>query len=132
MISAAHDLVDTPAEEIIAMAVREVRKVLPAARAAELVHARVIKEKRATFSARPGVDALRPAAAPAAPHGIGNLFLAGDWTATGWPATMEGAARSGYLAAGAVLKETSADSGAAPLVPDLPPDSLYHLLSGRL
>ena len=56
---------------------------------------RVVTEHAATFSAVPGVDRWRPAQASPIP----NLFLAGDWTATGWPATMEGAVRSGYLAA---------------------------------
>ena len=56
-------------------------------------------EHSATFSAVPGVDRWRPAQASP----IANLFLAGDWTATGWPATMEGAVRSGYLAAEALL-----------------------------
>jgi zeta-carotene desaturase len=53
---------------------------------------------RATFSAAPGTEQLRPGARTAAP----NLFLAGDWTRSGWPATMEGAVRSGYLAAEAI------------------------------
>jgi len=64
------------------------------------VKAHVVKEARATFSARAGLDALRPPARTAIP----NLFLAGDWTRTGWPATMEGAVRSGYLAAEAVAE----------------------------
>ena len=61
---------------------------------------RVITEHAATFSAVPGVDRWRPAQASP----IGNLFVAGDWTATGWPATMEGAVRSGYLAGEALLQ----------------------------
>jgi len=60
----------------------------------------VIKEARATFSAVPGLEERRPAASTAIP----NIFLAGDWTRTGWPATMEGAVRSGYLAAEAVAE----------------------------
>jgi len=62
------------------------------------VKAHVVKEVRATFSATPGVEQLRPATRTALP----NLFLAGDWTRSGWPATMEGAVRSGYLAAEAI------------------------------
>jgi zeta-carotene desaturase len=58
----------------------------------------VIKEVRATFSARPGMEALRPGPETNAR----NVFLAGDWTRSGWPATMEGAVRSGYRAAEAV------------------------------
>jgi uncharacterized protein with NAD-binding domain and iron-sulfur cluster len=64
----------------------------------------VIKEVHATFSPEPGVDRWRPAQ----DAGLRNLFLAGDWTRTGWPATMEGAVRSGYLAAEAVLASFSA------------------------
>jgi uncharacterized protein with NAD-binding domain and iron-sulfur cluster len=59
----------------------------------------VVTEHAATFSAVPGVDRWRPG--PASP--IENLLVAGDWTDTGWPATMEGAVRSGYLAAEAIL-----------------------------
>src|SRR5690606_27239137 len=83
VISAAHDLVDEPAEAIIDMAVREVRRSLPGNGGADakLLHARVIKEKRATFSAGPGIDAMRPEARGAIP----NLYLAGDWCRTGWP-----------------------------------------------
>jgi uncharacterized protein with NAD-binding domain and iron-sulfur cluster len=64
-----------------------------------LLRSRVVTEHAATFSAVPGVDRWRPAQATPIP----NLFLAGDWTATGWPATMEGAVRSGYRAAEALL-----------------------------
>ena len=60
----------------------------------------MVTEHTATFSAVPGVDRWRPPQASPVP----NLVLAGDWTATGWPATMEGAVRSGYLAAEAVLE----------------------------
>jgi uncharacterized protein with NAD-binding domain and iron-sulfur cluster len=57
-----------------------------------------VKEQRATFSAAPETEALRPGSKTSIP----NVFLAGDWTRTGWPATMEGAVRSGYLAAEAI------------------------------
>jgi len=101
VISAAHDLVNVPSDAIMAMVDQEVRKAVPAARDRELLRARVVKERRATFSAVPGVEDLRPPAIGAIP----NLYLAGDWTRSGWPATMEGAVRSGYLAANAVLKD---------------------------
>jgi squalene-associated FAD-dependent desaturase len=119
VISAAHDWVDQPADAVIAMAVAEVRKVLPKARDAELVHARVVKEKRATFSAAPGSDAWRPTTTGP----IANLILAGDWTRTGWPATMEGAVRSGYAAADAVAQTQTC------LIPDMPPSRLYRMLA---
>jgi uncharacterized protein with NAD-binding domain and iron-sulfur cluster len=64
----------------------------------------IVKEKRATFSPRPGTDAIRPAQATDVP----GLVLAGDYMQTGWPATMEGAVRSGYLAAEAVLTRDGA------------------------
>lgn len=125
VISAAHDLVDRPADDIAAMAVAEVRKAIPGAVDARLVHARVIKEKRATFSARPGVDRFRPATT----GDIRNLLLAGDWTDTGWPATMESAARSGYRAAEAALDLFAIPH--APLQPpDLAPGPLYRFMAG--
>ena len=64
-----------------------------------LLRSRVVTEHAATFSAVPGVDRIRPPQASP----VENLFVAGDWTRTGWPATMEGAVRSGYLAAEGVL-----------------------------
>jgi len=77
-----------------------------------LVKAHVVKEQRATFS-RPREPKPSPTLNPAS-----NVFLAGDWTRTGWPATMEGAVRSGYLATEAVAR--SAGSPARFLLPDLP------------
>ena len=99
VISASYALVARPRQEIIDLCLRELTEVLPEARKASLVRAMVIKEMAATFSPAPGSDRWRPAQRSPLP----NLFLAGDWTATGWPATMEGAVRSGYLAAEAVL-----------------------------
>ena len=69
---------------------------------AKLVKATVIKEIHATYSIKPGLDQYRPDAKTGWPR----LFLSGDWTATGWPATMEGAVRSGYLAAEAITEST--------------------------
>ncbi len=87
-----------PRGEIVDLAVRELADFFPKVREAQLVKAQVIKEVRATFSARPGLEKLRPPAVTS----FTNFFLAGDWTRSGWPATMEGAVRSGYLAAEAV------------------------------
>ena len=100
VISASYDLLQKPRQEIIDLCLQEVRQALPAAREAKLVKATVIKEAAATFSPQPGVDRWRPTQETK----IRGMFLAGDWTATGWPATMEGAVRSGYLAAEAVLR----------------------------
>jgi uncharacterized protein with NAD-binding domain and iron-sulfur cluster len=75
--------------------------LFPGVRAATELRSKVVTEHTATFSAVPGVDRWRPPQQTPVP----NLVLAGDWTATGWPATMEGAVRSGYLAAEVVLAE---------------------------
>ena len=99
VISASYDLVPRSRQEIIDLCHRELLEVLPAARAAQVVKATVIKEVHATFSPEPGVDRWRPAQ----DIGVKNFYLAGDWTRTGWPATMEGAVRSGYLAAEAAM-----------------------------
>lgn len=125
VISAAHRWVDRSAEEIHDMVLAELRHIMPGARDAELVHARVIKEKRATLSITPGVDALRPTTTGA----IENLYLAGDWVQTHWPATMEGATRSGYAAAGAVLEKLGMVTGGEP-VAEMQPSLLYRLMSG--
>jgi len=69
-------------------------------REAKLVNAQVVKEARATYSALPGLGKHRPGNRTK----IENFVLAGDWTRSGWPATMEGAARSGYLAAEAAAE----------------------------
>ncbi len=98
VVSAAKSLVNTSKNDIVDLAVRELREFFPQAREAKLLKSTVIKEIHATFSPSPGVDQYRPKQATASPR----VFLAGDWTATGWPATMEGAVRSGYLAAEAV------------------------------
>jgi len=101
----------------------DLRWALPGAAIEDPVEVRAVKEKRATFAAGPGVDRIRPAARPPATGGIRNLHLAGDWCRTGWPATMEGAVRSGYAAAAAVLGRTGDD-----LVGDLPTARLPALL----
>ena len=121
VISASYDLLQKPRQEIIDLCLTEVRQALPAAREAVLTKATVIKEAAATFSPQPGVDRWRPMQETS----IRGMFLAGDWTATGWPATMEGAVRSGYLAAEAVLRR--AGTPRTFLQPDLPPDGLVKM-----
>jgi len=79
----------------------ELRRLLPGVSTAQLLRSKVVTEHAATFSAVPGVDDLRPSQRTPIP----GLFLAGDWTATGWPATMEGAVRSGTFAAEEVSAE---------------------------
>jgi uncharacterized protein with NAD-binding domain and iron-sulfur cluster len=102
VISASYDLLQKPRQGIIDLCLKEVQQALPAARDAKLLKATVIKEAAATFSPQPGVDRWRPTQETQ----IHGMFLAGDWTATGWPATMEGAVRSGYLAAESVLRRS--------------------------
>lgn len=94
VISASDELKGRDREEVVHQVVDELAAIWPAARDAQLVHWRMITEPAAVFSVRPGLDRLRPPQATPIP----NLLLAGDWTSTGWPATMEGAVRSGYLA----------------------------------
>ncbi|RYJ21088.1 phytoene desaturase [Streptomyces sp. L-9-10] len=99
--SAAQDEIDTPVSELRARYLPELERLLPATRGAEVRDFFVTRERTATFAPAPGVGRLRPTAHTRAPR----LFLAGAWTATGWPATMEGAVRSGFSAAGAALSE---------------------------
>ena len=102
VVSASRSMVDMKREDVIALAVRELAEFFPRVSQAKIEKAHVVKEVRATFSAKPGLEEKRPSSATP----IRNLFLAGDWTRSGWPATMEGAVRSGYLAAEAVTDAT--------------------------
>jgi zeta-carotene desaturase len=95
VISGAQKYIDLNKKELVTIALEDLQRVLPQARDAQVIHSLVIKEKRATFSPSPGLDALRPTARTE----FENLFLAGDWTATGYPATIEGAVMSGKTAA---------------------------------
>jgi squalene-associated FAD-dependent desaturase len=133
VISAARDWVGRPKDESLAQFERQVRSLFPAAREAKLERGVVVVEKRATFSPLPGVDRIRPdQAPPASGGGLANVFLAGDYTQTGWPATMEGAVRSGYLAADALLRRSGVAGDGRPslLVPDLPVQWPSRLLRG--
>ena len=108
--------------EIVELAVKEAQEFFPGAGDAKLLKSTVIKEVNATYSPRPGIDQQRPKPETAWPR----VFLAGDWTATGWPATMEGAVRSGYLAAEALARFAGARNSRF-LVADLPPSGLMKL-----
>jgi hydroxysqualene dehydroxylase len=96
-ISGADRFMDKEAQEIVALAVENLKSVCPRVAASTIIHSVVIKEKRATFAQRPEGEALRPSHTTS----YNNLFLAGDWTNTGYPATIEGAVMSGRTAAGA-------------------------------
>jgi squalene-associated FAD-dependent desaturase len=99
VVSAARDLKGLGRDEIQRRIVEELVRLFPTGARARLLRAKVVTEHTATFSAVPGVDRWRPVQGSP----VANLAVAGDWTATGWPATMEGAVRSGYLAAEALL-----------------------------
>ncbi len=117
-ISASHAQLRMRPEDILAAALAEFEGFFPEARKATLRKHLVTKEAKATFSVLPGMDRFRPAQRTDVPR----LVLAGDWTRTGWPSTMEGAARSGYLAAEAV-------TGTRVLPKDLPAAGLMAWLA---
>lgn len=120
VISASWPEIEMSREEILAAALREVELLFPRVREAKLVKSAVLKEARATFSVTPGLDQYRPAQRT----GLPGLYLAGDWTATEWPSTMEGAIRSGRLAAGEIAGERNRF-----LSPELPATGLMRWLS---
>ncbi len=105
VVSAARSFQGVRQEEIQRRILEELARLFPVAASARVVRVRVVTERAATFSVVPGVDRWRPPQTSP----IANLFVAGDWTATGWPATMEGAVRSGYLAAEAILARRGQD-----------------------
>jgi len=99
VVSSSKTLVEKSKQEILDLALTELKEFFPAIGEAKVLKSTVIKEIKATYSALPMSDEYRPQSVTAWPR----FFLAGDWTATGWPATMEGAVRSGYKAADAIL-----------------------------
>jgi len=127
VVSSSKTLIEKSRAEIVELALAEVREFFPAAREANLIKSTVIKEVNATYSPRPGIDQHRPGSVTGWPR----IFLAGDWTATGWPATMEGAVRSGYLAAEAVARaagvRSSDDRPLRFVSPDLAATGLMRL-----
>ena len=123
VISASRGLCGGDRQLLLETVVGELKEIFPAARQARLLRSRIVTDPTAVLSVRPGVDRVRPPAESAVP----NLFLAGDWTATGWPSTMEGAVRSGRLAAMAAAR--SVGRTAAPLTADLAKNRLIRLLA---
>lgn len=99
VVSASRTLKDMPRAEVIELALKELKEFFPSVANAQLERAHVVKEVRATFSATANIEKQRPGSITP----VRNLLLAGDWTRSAWPATMEGAVRSGYLAAEGVL-----------------------------
>ncbi len=124
VISASRELAGQSREAILDQVLGELSAVWPAVASARLLHSRQVTEHRSVFSPVPGVDALRPRQQSP----LANLQLAGDWTQTGWPATMEGAVRSGYLAAANVLGRHGRTD--AVVQPDLPVARLSRWLMG--
>jgi squalene-associated FAD-dependent desaturase len=122
LVSASRSFAALTREQAIEKAMSELREFFPQAAQAKLEKAAVVKEVRATFGVPPGIDAARPGAVSPWP----NCFLAGDWTATGWPSTMESAARSGHLAAEAVCR--SLGTGRKFLEADLKPRGLMRFV----
>ena len=121
VISASWPEIEMGREEILKPAIEEARLFFPRMRDARLVKTGVLKEARATFSVAPGMDRYRPGQKSA----VAGLYLAGDWTATEWPSTMEGAVRSGRLAAGEVVGDRTRF-----MAPELPPSGLMRWLGG--
>jgi len=99
VVSASRGFLEMPTADAIEHVRRELASVWPVVNEATLLRGRVVTEHKAVFSPLPGIDDVRPPQQTA----IANLQLAGDWTRTGWPATMEGAVKSGFLAAENVL-----------------------------
>ena len=120
VISASWPELPLTRQQILASALAELARFLPAAPRAALLKSAVLKEARATFSVTPGLDAFRPPQTTPWPR----LYVAGDWTATEWPSTMEGAIRGGRLAAGAL-----AGNRTLFLAPESPASGLMRLLS---
>ena len=123
VVSSSKSLVEKSRSEIIELARRELQEFFPETRGANLIKSTVIKEVHATYSPRPGIDLHRPHTETVWPR----VFLAGDWTATGWPATMEGAVRSGYRAAEYVARVAGLRDATC-VLPDLPPSGLMRVL----
>jgi len=124
VISESRDLEKQSKQEIETAVLKELSEIFPQSAHARLIHSRHVTEHRAVFSPVPGVERFRPEQQSP----VANLQLAGDWTKTGWPATMEGAVRSGYLAAANVLRRIGCDD---PVVqPDLKTSFLSRMLFG--
>jgi squalene-associated FAD-dependent desaturase len=121
-VSAADRYVDVPVAQLRELFVPELERLFPAAKQASITDFFVTRERRATFRQGPGCGALRPGAATTLP----GLALAGAWTDTGWPDTMEGAVRSGHNAAQELIRQLAQDSArlaAGPVPPAAAPVS---------
>jgi uncharacterized protein with NAD-binding domain and iron-sulfur cluster len=124
VISASHELRGTNHADLLDQVRADLAAVWPESNQARVLSSRVITQREAVFSVRPGADEARPLQKTEIP----NVLLAGDWTRTGWPATMEGAVRSGYLAVEALTAALGCPR--AILAPDLPWSRLARWMIG--
>jgi len=125
VISGVRQLTDMSRQAVLDQVLDDLRVSFSEVDAARLLRWQIVHQPHAVFSVQPGIDAIRPAQSTSVP----GLHLAGDWTETGWPATMEGAVRSGYRAAESVLK--TAGQPVKTNVAELPRGLLARLLLGR-
>ncbi len=123
VVSSSNSILNLGRQEILDLGLRELAEFFPGVKDARLLKGTVVKEVHATFSPEPGLEKHRPAPLTAWPR----VFLSGDWTATGWPATMEGAVRGGYITAQTLANVRGEDSTF--LVPDLPARGFMRLFS---
>ncbi len=121
VVSSSRKMLEMSREEVIELALRELGEFFPKVRDAKLVKAAVVKEVHATFAPSPRSEQHRPGPETAWPR----IFVSGDWTNTGWPATMEGAVRAGYLTAEAVSRAEG--HARRYLVADLPARGLMRM-----
>ncbi|QDU93251.1 hydroxysqualene dehydroxylase HpnE [Lignipirellula cremea] len=124
VISASRDLRGRDKQQILEEVLQDLRATWPAKASFTVKHWRIVTQPEAVFSLTPECETLRPPQATSVP----NLYLAGDWTQTGWPSTMEGAVRSGRLAAEALLAWQGVKVSL--LTPDLPRNGLVRWLVG--
>ena len=125
VVSASRELVSMDKDAIRDAVLADLAEIWPAVKCSRLLKSWIVVEHGATFSARPGVDALRPSQKTP----VDALVFAGDWTRTRWPATMEGAVRSGYLAAEEILR--TLDRPARLVQPELKSGWLARWLFGE-
>jgi len=122
VVSATRSFAALPREAAIQKALSELAEFFPRVKEARLEKVALVKEMHATFGVPPGIDSARPTTASPWP----NLFMAGDWIATGWPSTMESAARSGHMAAEELGMD--AEEPLKCFEPDLQPQGLMRLI----
>jgi len=122
VVSASRDLRQMEASEATSQILKELQNHFPQTKTANLLRSRIVTDPRSVFSVRPATEAIRPSQQTA----DRGLHLAGDYTLTGWPATMEGAVISGFLAADGVLRSTGL--GSFPPQPPLPMGRLARWL----